>query len=88
MSELCSKCQQAWREYAESIKAHVDVVQRCYEAALGGDSAALMRAEHMEQLVLRSRHDARRGLMDHQVAHLIEELEERQTGDEFALGAQ
>jgi hypothetical protein len=88
MGDFCTKCHQAWQEYAESIRAHVEIVHRCYVAALGEDGPALMRAEHLEQLALRTRHDARRGLMDHQVAHLIRELEERQTGDEFALGAQ
>ena len=56
----------------------MDMTAQCYSAALRGDGANLIRSEHQERLVSRARQEARIVLMDHQVTHLIRDLEQSQ----------
>jgi hypothetical protein len=80
-SETCVECNRLWRQYADAIAASLDMAAQCYSAALRGDGAKLMGSEYRERLAVRARQVARNALMDHQVTHLIQDLEQRQQND-------
>lgn len=66
------------REYAESIHAHLECVRRSHLAAVHQNTAELIESERLENAIILERHSLRRTLMEHEVEHLIHDLENKQ----------
>jgi hypothetical protein len=77
MPGSCIDCDRLLREYAESIRAHLECVRRSHSAAVNQNTAELMESERLENIVILERHNLRRTLMEHEVEHLIQDLENR-----------
>ena len=73
----CTECKRLWREYALAVQAHLETVRQSHADALAEDGAALMKSEWLERASARNRQKARKALNEHQVTHLISELEAR-----------
>ena len=74
----CIDCKRLWQEYALAVQAHLETVRQSHADALSEDGAALMKSEWLERASARNRQKARKALNEHQVTHLISELEARQ----------
>jgi len=66
-----------WQEYALAVQAHLETVRQSHADALAEDGAALMKSEWLERASARNRQKAHKALNEHQVTHLISELEAR-----------
>jgi hypothetical protein len=75
---VCNECKRLWQEYALAVQAHLETVHQSHVDALAEDGAALMKSEWLERASARDRQKVRKALNEHQVAHLISELEARQ----------
>jgi len=77
MKELpgCVDCKKLWQDYALAVQAHLETVRQSHADALSQDSAALMKSEWLERASARNRQKVRKALTEHQVTHLISELE-------------
>lgn len=74
---ICPDCDRLWRDYAEAVHGHLAALRQTHADALREDSLALMKSEWEERAVVRKRQKARKALTDHQVTHLVKELETR-----------
>ncbi len=74
----CNECKRLWQEYALAVEAHLETVRQSHVDALAEDGAALMKSEWLERASARDRQKARKALNEHQVTHLISELEAHQ----------
>jgi hypothetical protein len=77
MPGTCVECDRLLREYAESIHAHLESVRRSLSAAVHQNTAELMESERLENILILERHNLRRTLMEHEVDHLIHDLQLR-----------
>jgi hypothetical protein len=77
-SSVCTDCKALWLEYAHAVHAHIETIRQSHADVLREDSQALMKSEWLERAAVRSRQKARKALTEHQVTHLISELEKRQ----------
>ena len=73
--DTCLDCKRLWKEYADSVAAHIDTVRQSHRDSVQEDGLALMKSEWLERAALRNRQKARKSLTEHQVSHLIQELE-------------
>ena len=74
----CANCTKLWQEYADAIQAYLDAVRQSHADATREDGATLMKSEWLERASVRNRKKARKALTEHQVTHLIQELETHQ----------
>jgi hypothetical protein len=73
--DTCFDCKRLWKEYADSMAAYIETVRQSQRNSVQQDSLALMKSEWLERAALRNRQKARKALTEHQVSHLIQELE-------------
>ena len=81
---ICGTCTKLWREYADTIEAYLETVRLSHADAAREDGAGLMKSEWLERASVRNRKKARKALTEHQVTHLIKELETHQGDSETA----
>ena len=75
----CADCTKLWKEYAETIQAQLETLRRSHANALKEEGLALMKSEWQERTSAKKRQKVRKALNEHQVTHLIQELEARQS---------
>jgi hypothetical protein len=73
----CTDCKRLWREYAKGVHAHLDALRQSLAHALREDNLALMKSEWDERTAVRTRQKARKALTEHQVTHLVQDMDTR-----------
>ncbi len=66
-----------WRDYAGAVHGHLEALRESHANAKQEDSLALMKSEWEERASVRKRQKARKALTEHQVTHLVKEMETR-----------
>jgi hypothetical protein len=74
---ICADCDRLWRGYAEAIHGQLQALRRSHADAVREDSLALMKSEWEERALVRKRQRARKALTEHQVTHLVNEMDTR-----------
>ena len=71
----CPDCHRLWREYAGAVQGHLEALRESHANAKREDSLALMKSEWEERALVQKRGKARKALTEHQVTHLVKEME-------------
>ena len=72
---ICLTCKKLWKDYTDAVHAHIETVRKSHGDTLRQDSLALMKSEWLERASVQKRQKVRKALTEHQVTHLIRELE-------------
>jgi len=72
---ICLTCKKLWKDYANAVHAHIGTLRKSHGDTLRQDSLGLMKSEWLERASVRKRQQVRKALTEHQVTHLIRELE-------------
>jgi len=72
---ICLDCKKLWKKYADAVNDHIETLRKSHGDTLRKDSLALMKSEWLERASVQKRQKARKALTEHQVTHLIRELE-------------
>lgn len=75
--QSCPDCHRLWKAYADAVHGHLEALRESHANAKQEDSLALMKSEWEERASVRKRQKARKALTEHQVTHLVKEMETR-----------